>query len=134
PKLEGGGLETLQESGQPPRDAVINSQLINHARLWHRVDQRGDVNAAARKRNVSFLRSERLEGLILSSEHSERVEGFCEVRTSCARQHEGHGRGDQTRRLWSTAAPTNEAKRGCGSNGRDLSSGWNCTPMNQGWS
>ena len=23
---------------------------------------------------------------------------------------------------------------GCGANGRDFSSGWNCTPMNQGWS
>src|SRR5260370_39793954 len=37
-----------------------------------------------------------------------------------------------TNRLGSTAAPTKDANRGCGSNGRDLSSGWNCTPMNQG--
>ena len=28
----------------------------------------------------------------------------------------------------------NEANSGCGSNGRDFSSGWNCTPINQGWS
>ena len=34
----------------------------------------------------------------------------------------------------STAAPMKEAKSGCGSKGRDFSSGWNCTPMNQGWS
>ena len=27
-----------------------------------------------------------------------------------------------------------EANSGCGSKGRDFSSGWNCTPMNQGWS
>ena len=26
------------------------------------------------------------------------------------------------------------ANSGCGSKGRDFSSGWNCTPMNQGWS
>ena len=39
-----------------------------------------------------------------------------------------------TSRLCSTAASTNEANSGCGSNGRDFSSGWNCTPMNQGWS
>jgi hypothetical protein len=39
-----------------------------------------------------------------------------------------------TSRLCSTAAPMNEANSGCGSNGRDFSSGWNCTPMNQGWS
>src|SRR5450631_156041 len=38
-----------------------------------------------------------------------------------------------TSRLCSTAAPTKEANSGWGSNGRDLSSGWNCTPMNQGW-
>ena len=37
-----------------------------------------------------------------------------------------------TSRLRSTAAPMKEEKSGCGSNGRDLSSGWNCTPMNQG--
>ena len=41
---------------------------------------------------------------------------------------------DHTSRLCSTAAPTNEANSGCGSNGRDFSSGWNCTPMNQGCS
>jgi len=35
-------------------------------------------------------------------------------------------------RLWWTAAPMNEANSGCGSNGRDFSSGWNCTPTNQG--
>src|SRR5262245_27737538 len=39
-----------------------------------------------------------------------------------------------TNRLCSTAAPMNDANSGCGANGRDLSSGWNCTPMNQGWS
>ena len=39
-----------------------------------------------------------------------------------------------TSRLCSTAAPMKEANSGCGSKGRDLSSGWNCTPMNQGWS
>ena len=27
-----------------------------------------------------------------------------------------------------------EVNSGCGSNGRDFSSGWYCTPMNQGWS
>ena len=32
----------------------------------------------------------------------------------------------------STAAPMNEANSGCGANGRDLSSGWNCTPTNHG--
>jgi hypothetical protein len=37
-----------------------------------------------------------------------------------------------TRRDWSRAARTKEVKSGCGSNGFDLSSGWNCTPMNQG--
>ena len=39
-----------------------------------------------------------------------------------------------TSRLCSTAAPMNDANSGCGSNGRDFSSGWYCTPMNQGWS
>src|SRR5690348_730927 len=34
----------------------------------------------------------------------------------------------------STAAAMKLANSGCGSNGLDLSSGWNCTPMNQGWS
>ena len=41
---------------------------------------------------------------------------------------------DYTSRLCSTAAPMKEANSGCGSKGRDFSSGWNCTPMNQGWS
>jgi len=40
--------------------------------------------------------------------------------------------GDYTSRLCSTAAPMNDANSGCGANGRDFSSGWNCTPMNQG--
>src|SRR5205085_7459669 len=39
-----------------------------------------------------------------------------------------------TSRLCTTAAWINDANSGCGSNGRDFSSGWNCTPMNQGWS
>jgi Protein of unknown function (DUF1214) len=43
-------------------------------------------------------------------------------------------KGSYTSRLCSTAAPMKEAKSGCGSKGRDFSSGWNCTPMNQGWS
>jgi len=33
-----------------------------------------------------------------------------------------------------SAADMNDANNGCGSNGRLLSSGWNCTPMNHGWS
>ena len=33
-----------------------------------------------------------------------------------------------------TAAAMNEVNSGCGSSGLDFSSGWNCTPMNQGWS
>ena len=37
-----------------------------------------------------------------------------------------------TSRLCSTAASMNEANRGCGSKGRDFSSGWNWTPTNQG--
>src|ERR1700730_11025794 len=41
---------------------------------------------------------------------------------------------DHTSRLCTTAASMNEANSGCGSNGRDFNSGWNCTPMNQGWS
>ena len=39
-----------------------------------------------------------------------------------------------TNRLCSTAAAMKLANSGCGSNGRDFSSGWYCTPMNQGWS
>src|ERR1700682_6036665 len=39
-----------------------------------------------------------------------------------------------TSRLCTTAAWMNDANSGCGSNGRDFSSGWNCTPMNHGWS
>src|ERR1700693_1051720 len=39
-----------------------------------------------------------------------------------------------TSRLCTTAAWMNDANKGCGSKGRDFSSGWNCTPMNQGWS
>ena len=31
-----------------------------------------------------------------------------------------------------TAAAINDLNSGCGANGRDFSSGWNCTPMNQG--
>lgn len=38
----------------------------------------------------------------------------------------------QTSRAWASAAEMNPANRGCGSNGRLLSSGWNCTPMNHG--
>jgi hypothetical protein len=37
-----------------------------------------------------------------------------------------------TNLLFFIAAPMKEAKRGCGSKGLDFSSGWNCTPMNQG--
>jgi hypothetical protein len=37
-----------------------------------------------------------------------------------------------TSRLCAFAAAMKLANRGCGSNGRDFSSGWNCTPMNQG--
>ena len=33
----------------------------------------------------------------------------------------------------STAARMKAANRGCGAIGRDFSSGWNCTPTNQGW-
>src|SRR6267142_2264230 len=40
----------------------------------------------------------------------------------------------QTSRDCTIAAWMNDANSGCGSNGRDFSSGWNCTPMNQGWS
>ena len=40
--------------------------------------------------------------------------------------------GGYTSRLCSTAAPMKDENSGCGSNGRDFSSGWNCTPMNQG--
>src|SRR5690554_3633170 len=43
-------------------------------------------------------------------------------------------RQDQTSRLCSTAAAMKDLNSGCGSKGRDFSSGWNCTPMNQGWS
>lgn len=32
----------------------------------------------------------------------------------------------------STAARMKSANRGCGAKGFDFSSGWNCTPMNQG--
>src|SRR5690606_30700885 len=39
-----------------------------------------------------------------------------------------------TSRLCSTAAAMKLANSGCGSNGRDFSSGWYWTPMNQGWS
>src|SRR5262245_26681179 len=39
-----------------------------------------------------------------------------------------------TSRLWFTAGPMKEENSGCGSNGRDLSAGWNCTPMTQRWS
>src|SRR5215216_7538397 len=39
-----------------------------------------------------------------------------------------------TSRACSTAAPTKLWNSGCGSKGRDFSSGWNCTPMNHGWS
>src|SRR5690606_21315733 len=41
---------------------------------------------------------------------------------------------DHTNRLCTTAASMKLANSGCGSKGLDLSSGWNCTPMNQGWS
>ena len=41
-------------------------------------------------------------------------------------------RASYTRRLRTTAASMKEANSGCGSNGRDLSSGWNWTPMNHG--
>src|SRR5258707_1514593 len=40
----------------------------------------------------------------------------------------------QTSRDCTTAASMKDANSGCGSNGRDFSSGWNCTPMNHGWS
>ena len=39
---------------------------------------------------------------------------------------------NQTKREVSTAARTKSANNGCGAKGLDLSSGWNCTPMNQG--
>ena len=42
------------------------------------------------------------------------------------------GAGGYTSRLCAFAAAMKLANRGCGSNGRDFSSGWNCTPMNQG--
>ena len=41
-------------------------------------------------------------------------------------------RRSHTSRDRSTAAATNDANSGCGANGRDFSSGWNCTPMNHG--
>src|SRR5262249_60299536 len=62
----------------------------------------------------------------------------CEHKVSIARAADGAmtigevGRTDYTSRLWSTAAPTKEANSGCGSKGRDFSSGWNCTPTKQG--
>ena len=37
-----------------------------------------------------------------------------------------------TSRLCSTAAAMKLLNRGCGANGRLFSSGWNCTPTNQG--
>ena len=42
------------------------------------------------------------------------------------------GAGGYTNRLCAFAAAMKLANKGCGSNGRDFSSGWNCTPMNQG--
>ena len=42
--------------------------------------------------------------------------------------------GRQTSRLCFTAAPTKDAEQRMRREGRDFSSGWNCTPMNQGWS
>ena len=42
--------------------------------------------------------------------------------------------GAHTSRLCSSAAAMKLANSGCGANGRLFSSGWNCTPMNQGWS
>src|SRR5207244_13026007 len=36
--------------------------------------------------------------------------------------------------LFSSAAPMNAAKSGCGSSGLDLNSGWNWQPRNHGWS
>src|SRR6266436_3922304 len=39
-----------------------------------------------------------------------------------------------TSRLCTIAASTKDENSGCGSNGRDLSSGWNWTPTNHGWS
>src|SRR5208283_2056591 len=39
-----------------------------------------------------------------------------------------------TKRDCWTAAWMNEVNSGCGSNGLDFNSGWNCTPMNHGWS
>ena len=44
----------------------------------------------------------------------------------------GHPCPAYTSRLCSTAAAMNDLNSGCGSNGRDFSSGWYCTPMNQG--
>src|SRR5690606_24096817 len=43
-------------------------------------------------------------------------------------------RGDHTSRLCFTAAAMKLANNGWGSKGLDFSSGWNWTPMNQGWS
>ena len=42
--------------------------------------------------------------------------------------------GGGPRSLVMTAASMKLANSGCGSKGLDFSSGWNCTPMNQGWS
>src|SRR3569623_1587234 len=54
--------------------------------------------------------------------------------SACCGRREVRAGSDHTNRLRSIAAPIKDANSGCGSNGRDLSSGWNCTPMNQGWS
>jgi hypothetical protein len=43
-----------------------------------------------------------------------------------------NGSDRQTSRLCTIAAWIKDANRGCGSKGRDFSSGWNCTPMNHG--
>ena len=65
---------------------------------------------------------------MLPSEFDARQSGerACMQGQDCTRYH--------TNRLCSTAAAMKLANRGCGSKGRDFSSGWNCTPMNQGWS
>ena len=48
------------------------------------------------------------------------------------RRRPGNGAPFHTNRLFCTAAAMKLVNRGCGSSGRDFSSGWNCTPMNQG--
>ena len=156
------GLAGLENRGHVPRDRVGGlAQLVRvvvaaRESALQRVEQPGDAEprdpglehlAPAVSRDAPVLREKALaEGGIGLGGGRRPRRALLEDGRGCRRRrrrrrdsrprHEGdcgEQAGDLPHRLpWRRAAPTKPAKSGCGAQGRERNSGWNCPATNHG--